>query len=178
MAELLFEFNSPEALAQAAAELRQSGHEPRDAYTPYSTEEVREALPERRTPVPLLVLAGGLLGAGGAYFLQWYLVAHLYPLDAGGRPPHLPLAFVPITFEMGVLGAAFAAFFGTLWAGRLVRPWHPVFEAEGIESVSIDKFWLAVAAPGSSEERERLELDARALGALRCALVHGPGEPA
>lgn len=178
MAELLFEFPRPEALAHAARELRQSGYEPRDAYTPYSTEEVRQALPERGSPVPLLVLAGGLLGAAAAYFLQWYLVAYLYPLDAGGRTPHLPLAFVPITFEMGVLGASFAAFFGTLWAGRLARPWHPVFEAEGIESASVDKFWLAVPAPPERDARERLELDARALGALRCASVQSEGAEA
>jgi len=170
MAELLLEFDRPEDLARAARELRRKGYAELDAYTPYSTEEVREALPERRSWVPYLVLGGGLSGAGGAYFLQWYLVAYLYPLNAGGRPPHMPLAFVPITFEMGILGAAFAAFFGVLWAGRLVRPWHPVFEADGFDSASVDKFWLAVPAddePG----REALQSTVQSLGALRSVYV-------
>jgi hypothetical protein len=51
------------------------------------------------------VFAAGLGAVAGAYGLQWLLNAYLYPLDAGGRPAHFPLAFVPITFEMGVLFA-------------------------------------------------------------------------
>ena len=167
MAELLLEFEAPEALAHAARELQGKGYTGLDAYTPYSTEEVRDALPERRSWIPYLVLAAGLCGAGGAYLLQWYLVAYLYPLDVGGRPPHMPLAFVPISFEMGVLCASFAAFFGVLWAGRLVRPWHPVFEAEGFESTSIDKFWLSVPTSDAPEGRQALERVVDSLGAER-----------
>jgi len=171
MAELLLEFDGPEDLAQAARLLVREGYAELEAYTPYSTEEVREALPPRRSWIPYLVLAGGLCGAGLAYFLQWYLVAYLYPLDVGGRPPHMPLAFVPITFEMGILGASFAAFFGVLWAGRLVRPWHPVFEAAGFDSVSIDKFWLAVSSTDEPGEREALERVAQTVGARRSSFV-------
>jgi hypothetical protein len=83
----------------------------------------------------------------------------------------MPLAFVPITFEMGVLGASFAAFFGVLWAGRLVRPWHPVFEAEGFDSASVDKFWLAVPAAEQPAAREALENTAQSLGASRTLYV-------
>jgi len=167
MAELLLEFEAPEALARAARELQRKGYTGLDAYTPYSTDEVRDALPERSSWIPYLVLTAGLCGAGGAYLLQWYLVAYLYPLDLGGRPPHMPLAFVPITFEMGVLCASFAAFFGVLWAGRLVRPWHPVFEAEGFESTSVDKFWLSVPASDVPEGRQALERVVDSLGAER-----------
>ncbi|HEU4578076.1 MAG TPA: DUF3341 domain-containing protein [Polyangiaceae bacterium] len=174
MAELLLEFEGPEALARAARELQRKGYVGLDAYTPYSTEEVRDALPDRRSWIPYLVLVAGLCGAGGAYLLQWYLVGYLYPIDVGGRPPHMPLAFVPITFEMGVLCASFAAFFGVLWAGRLVRPWHPVFEAEGFESTSIDKFWLSVPASDAPEGREALESAVESLGAERRLYV--PGE--
>ena len=177
MAELLLEFEGPEALARAARELRRQGYAELEAYTPYSTEEVREALPERSSCVPYLVLGGGLFGAGAAYFLQWYLVAYLYPLDVGGRPPHLPLAFVPITFEMGVLGAAVSAFLGVLWAGRLVRPWHPVFEAEGFDSASVDKFWLAVPAAEEPSRRAALESAVQSLGALRRVFVAAEVRP-
>jgi hypothetical protein len=141
---LLAEFETPSALAAALRELRRLGYRGLKAYTPYSTPEVREALELPGSRVPLLVLVCGLLGAGGAYFLQWYLVGHLYPLSVGGRPAHLPSAFVPITFEMGVLLAGFAAFFGVLGFARLVRLWRPVFEVDGFESASVDKFWLRI----------------------------------
>jgi hypothetical protein len=171
MADLLLEFEGPEALARAARELQRKGYTGLDAYTPYSTEEVRDALPQRHSWIPYAVLLAGLCGAGGAYLLQWYLVAYLYPIDLGGRPPHMPLAFVPITFEMGVLCASLTAFFGVLWAGRLVRPWHPVFEAEGFESTSIDKFWLSVPAADAPEGRQALESVVESLGAERSVYV-------
>ena len=84
---------------------------------------------------------------------------------------------MPITFEMGVLGAAVSAFVGVLWAGRLVRPWHPVFEAEGFDSASVDKFWLAVPAAEEPSRRAALESAVQSLGALRRVFVAAEVRP-
>ena len=64
----------------------------------------------------------------------------------GGRPPHFPLAFVIITFEMGVLFAGLSAFFGTLVLGRLVRLLDEVQGTPGFDSATRDRFWLEVSA--------------------------------
>jgi ActD protein len=158
---LLAEFDSAEALAEAATALRQRGYRKLDAHTPYSTETVREALQVEDSRLGRRVLAAGLLGAVLAYLLQWYLVAYLYPLDVGGRPPHFPVAFVPIAFEMGILAASVTAFVSVFSLGRLVRLWDPVFEAPGFESASIDGFWLRVdgADPLFDEQRTVAELE-------------------
>lgn len=144
MARLLAEFKSPIALAEAIRRLRERGYRELDAYTPYSTEQVRDALEWKRSKLSWVVLLAALFGGGAAYFLQWYLVGFLYPLNVGGRPPHMPLAFVPITFEMAVLSGSVAAFVSVLWGGRLLRWWDTVFEADGFESASVDRFWLEV----------------------------------
>jgi hypothetical protein len=141
---LLAEFQTPEALAAAIVGLRERGFRKLDAHTPYSTEVVRDALSLPESRLAVRVFAGGMLGAGAAYLLEWYLVAYSYPLNVGGRPPHMPLAFVPIAFEMGILFASFTAFFSVFQQGKLARLWDPVFEAEGIETASIDRFWLRV----------------------------------
>jgi hypothetical protein len=154
---LLVEFPDAEALAAAARTLRAHPELELDAYTPYSSEEVREALALRPSRLPIAVFVAACLGAGLAYGLQWYTVAYLYPLNVGGRPPHMPLAFGPITFEMGVLASAATAFFGVLVLGRLVKLWDPVFEIPGFETASVDRFWLRVDTPGA--------LDATALEA-------------
>jgi hypothetical protein len=154
---LLTEFISAEDLASAARHLRARGYRELDAYTPYSTEAVREALALEPSPLSPLVLLGAVFGAGAAYFVQFYTTAHLYPVNVGGRPLHMPLAFVPITFEMGVLFAAFAAFFGVLIGGRLLKLWDPVFEVQGFESVSVDHFWLRVDEPGPTFDPARLQ---------------------
>jgi len=142
MVRLLAEFESSTALAGAIEQLRASGYRELDAYTPYSTEQVRDALGRKRSKLSWFVLLGAIFGGASAYSLQWYLVAFLYPLNVGGRPPHMPLAFVPITFEMAVLGGSLAAFVSVLWGGKLLSWWDPVFEVNGFESASVDRFWL------------------------------------
>jgi hypothetical protein len=92
--------------------------------------------------------------------------AYDYPLDVGGRPPHMPSAFVPITFEMAVLAAALTIFVALLAHAGLPRLWHPVFETEGFESASVDRFWLAAEAP-SDAVLDELESSLLAGGALR-----------
>jgi hypothetical protein len=154
---LLVEFETSTRLAGAIERLKELGYRELEAYTPYSTEEVREALGRGPSRLPWLIGLGGGLGLGAAYFLQWYLVAHLYPLDVGGRPPHMPLAYVPITFEMAVLFASFTGFFAVLVAGKLLKLWDPVFEVERFVSASVDRFWLRIDTTDPAFELERLD---------------------
>ena len=170
---LMAEFETPEALADAIMRLREQGRHELDAYTPYSTEVVREALGWRRSRLPVCIFLVGSSAAGCAYLLQWYLVGHLYPLNVGGRPPHMPLAFVPITFEMGVLFAGFAALLGVLFLGRLLKLWDPVFEIPGFESASEDKFWLRVEVPEQQLDDVDLRQTLKSGGALSIIAVRG-----
>ena len=171
---LLVEFDTPDELASAALALRALGHRELDAYTPYSTEVVREALALGASPLPRWVLTGGLLGAGVAYSLEWYLNGFLYPLNVGGRPPHMPLAFVPIAFEMGVLCAAFAAVLGVLVCAKLVKLWDPVFELPGFDTVSVDRFWLRIDSwPAGDSESEALKRAIEPFGPRRQLLLEG-----
>src|SRR5262245_25764085 len=99
----LLEFETPEALLAAVADLRARGYSRLEAYTPFQVEGLQEALGLARSPLSFLSFAGTLLGAVGGYVVQWFCNAFDYPLNVGGRPAHMAPAFVPITFEMGVL---------------------------------------------------------------------------
>lgn len=167
---LLAEFARPEQLVAALRAVRERGYRRIDAYTPYPVSEAELAVVPGRSRLPVIVFVVGMAAAAGAYGLQWFLDAYLYPLDVGGRPPHMPLAFLIITFEMGVLFAGFAAFFGVLATAGATRLWDPVFEVEGFERASIDRFFLEIERgdPRFDEDHvteltERLE----ELGALR-----------
>ena len=174
---LLAEFSGPTELAEAARALREQGYRELDAHTPYSTEAVREALGLPRSRLPFAIFVGGVVGAALAYGLEWLLVGYLYPLDVGGRPPHMPLAFVPITFEMGVLLASFTAFFGVLVLGRLVKLWDPVFEVEGFETSSVDRFWLRVDGTDPRFDPERTREELGRFRPLRVELYEGSPSP-
>jgi len=175
---MLAEFEDEDAIIAAIRRLRIQGFDRLEVYMPFPSHEVEEAIVEatsgHRSRLPLAIFLFGIGGAGTAYFLQWLLVGLLYPLDVGGRPPHFPLAFVIITFEMGVLAASFCAFFGTLILGRLVRLTDDVQGTPGFESVTRDGFWLEVSARGALDSPERTRQALTDAGARR---VEIPGVP-
>lgn len=139
-------FRGPAELVEAAGRLRVSGYRRFDAHSPFPIHGMDQALGLRRSFVPVLVLVGGLLGAAGAQFLQWYLSTAVYPLNTSGKPWNSPEAFVPITFETTILFASFAAVLGMLVLNGLPRLYHPLFQSATFTRASADGFLLTVEA--------------------------------
>jgi hypothetical protein len=113
-------FATPHAVVAAARELRRRGYADLDTYSPFPLEETSEALGLEASRMPLFVAVGGFGGAATGYLLQWYCAAVSFPLNIGGRPPHSPPSFIPITFELAILFGAFGAFFGLFGCGFLL----------------------------------------------------------
>ncbi len=126
---LFAEFAEPESLLVAASKTREAGYQKVEAYTPYPVEGLYRVLGFKKNRVALITLIGGLVSGSLGYFMQWYANVVDYPLDIGGRPDNSWPAFIPITFELTVLGAALSAAFGMLALNRLPRPHHPAFNA-------------------------------------------------
>jgi len=143
---LIAEFADDAALLAATQSAYEHGYRKMDAYTPFPVDGLAEALGRRRTAVPLIVLASGIGGGLGGYFLQWYAMAVTYPLNVGGRPLNSWPLYIPITFELTVLSAAFGAIIGMLVLNRLPEPHHPVFNAPDFERASTDRFFLCIEA--------------------------------
>ncbi len=169
-AYVLGEFEREATLYDAARALRARGNASLDIHSPYPLHEADEALGLKRSTVPVVALIGGLTGAITGYLIQWYTVGFDWPLNVGGRPPHSPPAFIPVTFELGVLFAAFSIFFGLLGGYfGFPRVHHPVFEVEEFRSASIDRFWISAAVDRGEAEGVAGEL--RRLGAGTVAIV-------
>lgn len=143
---LMAEFTRPDQVREAAERARREGYACMDAYTPIPVEGLGEAIGFSRTAVPLIVLIGGIVGALGGYFMEWYAMAVDYPINVGGRPFNSWPAYIPITFELMVLCAALSAVIGMLALNRLPQPSHPVFNVPGFERASTDRFFLCIEA--------------------------------
>jgi hypothetical protein len=154
------EFSSVEDLTAAVQSMSRKGYTRLETYSPVP---MIHGIHEPRSRLPVVVFLAGLLGGVASYSIHRYANAYAYPLNIGGRPAHAVPAFLIPTFEGTVLCAALAVFIGFFVIARLPRPWHPVFEIDGFERATIDRYWLAVDA---ADRRSAPELTIHELGEL------------
>lgn len=166
-------FTSPDAVVEAARQLRSLGFRKVEAYTPFPVEGLDEVLrPDRRLWLPLIIAVAALFGILWGYFVQYWDEALNYPVNVGGRPYNSWPAFVVGDFEFTVLCAMAAAFFGLLAFCRLPRLYHPIFATPEFERASVDRFFLCVAARDPSFESERVRGIYERFGADQVVEVH------
>jgi len=168
---LMAEFASADDLVAAARRVREAGYERAEAYSPFHVEGLAEALGFERNRVPVFTFLGALLGGVGGYFLQWYAAVIDYPVNIGGRPLHSWPMFVPVTFEMAVLGGAFAAVISMFAANGLPRLRHPLFAAPEFDLATRNRFFLCLRADDPAWEAGRARELLEGLHPMRCVEV-------
>lgn len=168
---LMAEFEDEEELLEAAQRTYEAGYRALEAYTPFPVEGLPQAVGVRGQRLPLIVLAGGVLGALVGFGMQYYSAVYDYPLNVGGRPLNSWPAFIPVTFELTILFAAFAAVFGMLALNGLPEPYHPVFNVPRFALATRDRFFLCIEARDPQFDREETAAFLESLGAQEVSEV-------
>lgn len=163
---LLAEFAHAHELREAAEAANRRGYRLLDAFTPFPVEGVADMLDSRPSRVRVFMFAGGVLIAAMAYGGEFYTAAINYPYNAGGRPLNSWPAFMLVPFATGIFGASVAGFIRFLFETRLPRLHFPLFAIEGVERASQDRFFLAIEAPESENEKRNAMDSLRHNGAL------------
>jgi hypothetical protein len=140
------EFDNPTALVNAARAAREKGYRKLDAYSPFPIEELSDALHLHKNRLPLIVLAGGIVGGLAGYLMQYYVTVWDFPINIGGRPLHSWPAYIVITFEMTILLAAISAVMGLLALCGLPMFYHPAFNVPRFALASRNRFFLSIEA--------------------------------
>jgi len=140
------EFETPDKLIHAVEKTREAGYRRFEAYSPFPVEGLSEAMGLKRNLVPLITLLGGLTGGLGGFGFQYWVAAITYPMNIAGRPLNSWPAFIPVTFELTILGASLSAVFGMLALNRLPQPHHPVFNVHRFSHATTDRFFICIEA--------------------------------
>jgi hypothetical protein len=165
---LVAEFAAPEQILAAARAARIAGYRRMDAYTPYPVQGLATELGMHGTSVPIVVLGAAIAGAAVGFMMQYWSMAIDYPVNSGGRPENSWPVFVPITFEVMVLVASFAALFAMLILNGLPKLYRPLFHVPRFALATQDRFFLCIEAVDPRFGREET---ARFLGTLNPAEV-------
>jgi Protein of unknown function (DUF3341) len=153
---VMAEYAEEEKLLAAARTARALGYRALDAYAPYPVEGLEEALELPPSPMPKIILAGGVAGCATGYLLQYWASVLSYPLNIGGRPLNSWPAFIPVTFELTILFASLSAAFGMLLINGLPLPYHPAFNVPRFSLASKSRFFLIVEARDALFESARV----------------------
>ncbi len=143
---VLAEFESPQELVAAAKTLKDEGFSKVEAFTPFPIHGIDDVLGIKQSVLPWFALAAGLFGGVSALAFQWWTNTVDYPYIISGKPMFSLPANIPVTFEVVILLAAFATFFGMLMLNGLPKLSNPLLTNERFRRVTDDGFFLMVEA--------------------------------
>lgn len=163
---LLAEYETAADLYHACERVRDAGYGAWDAYSPFPVHGLEKAMGLRASLVPWIVCVMGFTGAGLGFLLQYWTSAVDYPLIISAKPYNSYPAFVPVTFEAGILLGAFGAVFGMLGLNKLPQLYHSLFKSKRFERVTDDRFFIAVEARDPRYDPEETRALLESTGAL------------
>lgn len=174
----LAEFADPAGLYHACEGVRDAGYTRWDAHTPFPVHGLERAMGLKDSRLPWVVLALALGGAVAGMGLQGWVSTIAYPLVISGKPFFSWPAFVPVTFELAVLGGAVGAVFGMFAFNQLPTLHHPLFNSQRFERASDDGFFISIESWDPQFDPDRTADLLRRLGATGVELVASePGAP-
>ena len=148
------EFDTPERLIDAAARVTADGYSEVRAYAPLPLEDLPEALHLPPTRMPTAMCIGGIIGGLSAFAFQTWATTIDYPWNIGGRPNFSWPSFVPLTFELTILGASLTGMVTLLIRNRFPQLYHPISHTPNFERASRDRFFLAIESADPKYNRE------------------------
>ena len=150
---VMAEFDSAQAIVEAARRTMAEGFMKVEAYTPVPIEELNDIIHKKRTILPTISLLGGLAGMATGFGLQYWASVIEYPMNVGGRPFASWTAFVVPSYELTILFSALATTAGMIALNGLPQPYHPVFNTPRFSLASSDKFFLVIEADDARYDR-------------------------
>lgn len=115
-------YDDEDVLLIAIKKIREAGVKIKEVYSPFPVHGIDDVLGYKRSRLPIAAFLFGLTGMSLALIMQIGMMTVDWPMIIGGKD-FLPLpSFIPVTFELTVLLAAFGMV-GTFFVVSNLKPW-------------------------------------------------------
>lgn len=115
-------YEDEDVLMNAIKEVREKGVKIEEVYSPFPVHGIEDALGYKRSWLSVAAFMFGITGTTLALTMQIGMMGADWPMIIGGKD-FVPLpSFIPVTFEMTVLLAAFGMV-GTFFGVSNLKPW-------------------------------------------------------
>ena len=161
-------YDDPDRLLNAAAVAKEHGFTGLDAFTPYAVHGLSEALGIRKSWIPYVTLILGLTGAVLGLTFEIWTQAFDWPLIVGGKPFISLPAFIPVTFECGVLIGGTMTLAALFLACGLPDFKSPILD----RNLTNDRFGLYVPEYGPDWNHERVFSILKRTGPVDMKVIH------
>ena len=141
-------FEDEDVLLDAITMIRQKGVRIHEVFSPFPVHGIDDVLGYKRSRLPIAAFMFGILGTSLALLMQFYMMGIDWPMIIGGKD-HAPLpTFIPVTFELTVLLAAFGMV-GVFLISSKLKPWGQprIFDLR----ITDDKHVLAIDLANNSK---------------------------
>jgi hypothetical protein len=131
-------YDDEDVLKNAVTTVRESGINIHEVYTPYPIHGLEDLLGYKRSRLPIAAFLFGMLGTSLALTMQIYMLGYDWPMIIGGKD-HVALpAFIPVTFELTVLLAAFGMV-AVFFISTNLKPWAQprIFDARSTDDMHV-----------------------------------------
>jgi Protein of unknown function (DUF3341) len=156
-------FDNEHDTLHAVRASRSRGFKIVDVYGPYAVHGLDTAIGLQPSRLPWVVFAMGLFAAAFKVWFEFWTTAVDWPLNVGGKPFNSLPAFVPVTFELMVLGAGVTAVLAFIIVCRLRPGKKAVMPVPGVTD---DRFAVVLEETDSTFDPAEVETLFRGFNAV------------
>jgi len=143
---VIAEYQTPHSLIEAARAVQGAGYTKYECYSPHPVHGIDQAMKTPYSPIPWLVLGGGLTGTFLAILMQSWMNGWDYKYIISGKPFISLPAQMPVAFELTILLAGITAFVGMLGLNHLFKFYSPLNSSKVMQRVTNDKYAVVIEA--------------------------------
>jgi len=158
---IMAEFETPAATLHAAQKVHDAGFLNWDVFTPFPIHGMDRAMGIKNSKVGWFSFIGGCTGYTTGMLMIWFMNAHDYRIEIGGKPMFSPFSAFPPSYELTILFGAFGALLGMLFMNRLPRLHHPLLKNRRFALATHDRYFVVIetsdAKFSDNETRQLLE---------------------